>query len=808
MDWAGEVLVLHLKEYRESPNKLAHRLPWAMIIAPGVVINKTGSFQSTIIFNGPDLYSSTEEELDAVAAQVNNALMRLPSPWAYFIEVQRRKYNYYPNSEFPNPASNLVDEERKRIFLDNGHHFTSTYYLTFTYMSPSEQSQRILNKFMDQQKIDYTKHLEYFQDEVRKIVDILKTIFPYVEYLDDDATLTYLHSCISTKYHPVKTPKTPVFLDYLLPDELLIGGFQPKLGESFLKVISIDGFPLESDPQILKDLDGLGCEYRWSTRFICLSKNEAIRELKKYSKQWFSKKRSLWSLVKMSFMNEIDDGKEDTDAVNKSYDCDAVAEMVAGGLVSAGYYTSCIVLWDMDLDALHDKVSSVEQITNSAGFVTRNESLNVIQSWLGSLPGHCWANIRRPLVHSLNLTHLIPLSSDWAGPEMNKHLNGPPLFYAKTLSNTPFRYSTHVGDVGHTMIVGPTGAGKSALLSFMAVQFQRYRNAQVYIFDKDKSARITTLLTEGDHYDLGENIDLAFQPLMNIDKESERSWALEWVTEILAQQNVVVTPSLRNELWEALTNLSTSPIRQRTITGLVTLVQNKEIREALFLYTLQGSYGQLLDAESDTLEYGRFQCFEMNHLMVSMHNAVPPVLSYLFHRLDQRFTGDPTLLLLDESWLFLDHPIFSNKIRDWLKTLRKANVAVVFSTQSVADMVKSPIFSTLNESCPTRIFLPNRKAFEPEAYEQYQRFGLNHRQIEILVNAMPKRQYYCQSDAGNRLFDLGLDPVSLAICASSSKDDHKLMDALLEEGKNDLLNKWLNLKSGTKEVLQCARATS
>ena len=800
--------MLHLKEYRETPNKLAHRLPWAMLMAPGVVLNKTGSFQATIIFNGSDLYSSTEEELDAVAAQVNNALMRLPSPWAYFIEVQRRKYNYYPYSEFPNPASSLVDEERKRIFLEDGHHFTSTYYLTFTYMSPSEQSQKILNKFMDQQKIDYTKHLEYFQDEVRKIVDILKTIFPYVEYLDDDATLTYLHSCISTKHHPVKTPKTPVFLDYLLPDELLIGGFQPKLGESFLKVISIDGFPLESDPQVLKDLDGLGCEYRWSTRFICLSKNEAISELKKYSKQWFSKKRSLWSLVKMSFMNEIDDGKEDTDAVNKSYDCDAVAEMVAGGLVSAGYYTSCIVLWDNDIDALHEKVSSVEQIINSAGFVTRNESLNVVQAWFGTLPGHCWANIRRPLIHSLNLTHLIPISSDWAGPERNKHLNGPPLFYAKTSSNTPFRYSTHVGDVGHTMIVGPTGAGKSALLSFMAMQFQRYKNAQNYLFDKDRSARVTTLLTGGDHYDLGENSALAFQPLSNIDNESERSWALEWITEILAQENIMVTPKIRNELWEALTNLSTSPTRQRTITGLVTLVQNNEIREALYLYTLSGSYGHLLDAESDTLSYGRVQCFEMNHLMAYLPKAVPPVLSYLFHRLDQRFTGDPTLLLLDESWLFLSHPIFSNKIRDWLKTLRKANVAVVFSTQSLADMVQSPIFSTLNESCPTRIFLPNRKAFEPEICEQYQRFGLNHRQIEIIANSMPKRQYYCQSDAGNRLFDLELDPLSLAICASSSKEDHRLMDDLLEEGREDLLNRWLDLKTGTKEGKQCASAAS
>lgn len=800
--------MFHLREYREAPNKLAHRLPWALLIAPGVVLNKTGSFQTTIQFNGPDLYSSTEEELDAVAAQVNNAVMRLPSEWAYFIEVQRRKYNYYPESDFPNEAGRIVDEERRRIFLKDGHHFTSTYYLTFTYMSPSEQSQKILNKFMDQNKIDYTKHLGYFQDEVRKVVDILKTIFPQAEYLDDDATLTYLHSCISTKNHRVKTPETPAFLDYLLPDQVLIGGFQPRLGESYIKVISIDGFPLESDPEILKDLDGLGCEYRWSTRFICLSKNEALRELKTYSKQWFSKKRSLWSLVKMSFMNEIDDGKEDNDAVNKSYDCDAVAEMVGGGLVSAGYYTSCIVLWDEDQGRLHDKVSSVEQVINSAGFVTRNESLNVIQAWLGTLPGHCWANIRRPLIHSLNLAHLIPISADWAGPERNKHLDGPPLFYAKTTTNTPYRHSTHVGDVGHGAMIGPTGAGKSTLIAFMPAQFLRYPKAQVYMFDKGRSARITTLLMGGDHYDLGENKELCFQPLADIDNESERAWAAEWLTEILQQENVTITPKIKNELWESLSNLSTAPARQRTITGLVTLTQNKEIRDALQIYTIEGSYGHLLDAMEDSLSYGRWQCFEMDHLMTYTPGAVAPVLSYLFHRLDQRFNGDPTMLLLDECWLFLSNPLFANKIRDWLKTLRKANVAVIFATQSLADMVESPIFSTLNESCPTRLFLPNRKAMEPEIYEKYQRFGLNHRQIEIIATAMPKRQYYCQSDAGNRLFDLQLDPVSLAICGASSKEDHKLMDDLLEGGKENLLNRWLDIRPGIKEVEKCVKVAS
>ena len=796
--------MFHLKEYAEQPNRFAHRLPWALIPAPGVILNKTGSFQATIRYNGPDLFSSTEEELDATAAQVNNALMRMGRNWAYFFEVQRRKYQHYPVSEFPNVAGKMIDEERRRIFLDDGNQYISSYYMTFTFMPPSENTQKLASKFFDQQIIDYHKHLTTFQDEMGKIVDILKSIFPTVEYLDDDQTLTYLHSCISTKNHPIRMPETPIFLDYLLPDQVLTGGLQPQLGEAYLKVISINGFPLEAEPQILKDLDGLKAEYRWSTRFICMDKQDAVKEMKKYSKQWFSKKRSLWSLTKMAFMNEIDDGKEDSDAINKSYECDAMAEMIAGGLVSAGFYTSSIVLWDLDMDRLHESASAVEQVINSAGFSTRNESLNCIQAWLGTLPGHCWANVRRPLIHSLNLTHLIPISTDWAGPEMNKHLGGPPLFYARTNSNTPYRHSTHVGDVGHGVIIGPTGTGKSALLAFMAAQFLRYPNAQVYIFDKDRSARITTLLIGGDHYDLGEQDTLAFQPLANIDNESERSWALEWLTEILTQEKIVVTPKIKNELWDALCNLSTSPLPQRTITGLVTLVQNKEIREALFLYTITGSYGNLLDATGDSLRYGRWQCFEMNHLMTYNHGAVAPVLSYLFHRLDQRFTGEPTLLILDESWLFLSHPIFANKIRDWLKTLRKANVGVIFATQSLADMVQSTIFSTLNESCPTRIFLPNRKAMEPEIYEQYARFGLNHKQIEIIATAMPKRQYYCQSDAGNRLFDLGLDPISLAICASSSKEDHRLMDNLLSEGKEDLLHRFLDVKLHKKEA-PCAR---
>ena len=183
-------------------------------------------------------------------------------------------------------------------------------------------------------------------------------------------------------------------------------------------------------------------------------------------------------------------------------------------------------------------------------------------------------------------------------------------------------------------------------------------------------------------------------------------------------------------------------------------------------------------AQEDSLSYGKFQCFEMEVLMQTPP-VVAPVLQYLFHALEKRFTGVPTLLVLDEAWLFLDNPLFQAKIREWLKVLRKANVYVYFATQSLSDAMNSEISSVLQESCLTKIFLPNASAKDLESEQFYRGVGLNEKEIEIISQAVPKQEYYYRSPTGNRLFELGLGPISLALCGSSSKEDHRLMDAIL-----------------------------
>ena len=244
---------------------------------------------------------------------------------------------------------------------------------------------------------------------------------------------------------------------------------------------------------------------------------------------------------------------------------------------------------------------------------------------------------------------------------------------------------------------------------------------------------------------MGESI--CFQPLAGIDDESELVWAQEWVLDLLHREKAAITPATKQELWSALSNLASMPKIQRTLSTLMGIVQDAAVREALRSYTLDGPHGRLLDANQDTLtesdegKGGRWQAFEMEHLMQS-RAALLPVLTYLFRRLEKRFDGNPTLMILDEAWLYLTESLFAAKIREWLKVLRKKNVAVIFATQSLSDIADSPIAPAIIENCPTRLFLPNGNAMEERTRKVYESFGLNERQLQILRQSIPKRDYY------------------------------------------------------------------
>ncbi|HTT80993.1 MAG TPA: conjugal transfer protein TrbE [Stellaceae bacterium] len=791
--------MMNLAEYRRRSQCLADFLPWAALVAPGIVLNKDGSFQRTARFRGPDLDSATPAELVATTARLNNALRRLGSGWAIFIEAQRVPANRYPESRFPDAASRLVDAERRAQFEEEGAHFESRYFLTLLWLPPADDAARaeawLYEGRTQEEGADWRAALAGFVDRSDRVLALIEGFMPEAERLDDADTLTYLHSCISTRQQRVRMPETPMHLDAILADEEVAGGLEPRLGRAYLRTLTVMGFPSQTWPGLLDDLNRLAFPYRWSTRAICLDKTDATKVLARIRRQWFAKRKSIMAILKEVMTNEAS-VLMDSDAANKALDADAALQELGSDLVGEAYVSATVTVWNEDFRVADERLRLVEKTIQGRDFTCMRETVNALEAWFGSLPGHVYANIRQPPVSTLNLAHMMPFSAVWAGSKRDEHFTAPPLFFARTEGSTPFRFALHVGDVGHTLVVGPTGAGKSVLLALMALQFRRYDGAQVFAFDFGGSIRAAALAMGGDWHDLGGALvddvaePVALQPLARIDDAGERAWAAEWVAMLLAREAVTVTPELKEHVWSALTSLASAPPAERTLTGLAVLLQSNALKQALQPYTVAGPWGRLLDAETERLGEAEVQAFETEGLIGS--GAAAAVLSYLFHRIEDRFDGRPTLLIIDEGWLALDDRGFSGQLREWLKTLRKKNTSVVFATQSLADIDGSAVAPAIIESCPTRLLLPNERALEPQIAAIYRRFGLNDRQIEILSRATPKRDYYCQSRRGNRLFELGLSDVALAFTAASSKTDQAaIAEVLSASGRDGFAAAWL-----------------
>ena len=315
---------------------------------------------------------------------------------------------------------------------------------------------------------------------------------------------------------------------------------------------------------------------------------------------------------------------------------------------------------------------------------------------------------------------MIPLSAVWAGPERDEHFDAPPLLFGKTEGSTPFRFSLHVGDVGHTLVVGPTGAGKSVLLALIALQFRRYPRSQVFAFDFGGSIRAAALAMRGDWHDLGgalsddaANDIVALQPLAGIHDTPERAWAADWIVDILAREGVAVTPEVKEHLWSALTSLASAPVEERTLTGLAVLLQSATLKQALQPYCLGGPYGRLLDAETERLGEASVQAFETEGSDRHRRRAAPcsPISSTASKGGSMAGRRCSSSTRAGSRSTMAASPA---QLREWLKTLRKKNASVVFATQSLSDIDGSAIAPAIVESCPTRIFLPNERAIEPQ----------------------------------------------------------------------------------------------
>lgn len=782
-----------LKRFRHSGPSFSDLLPYAALIDNGTLLLKDGSLMAGWYFAGPDSESSTDFERNEVSRQINSILARLGSGWMIQVEAVRVPATAYPtrdNCHFPDKVSALIDEERRKRFEAADGHYESQHAIILTYREPEKRKSGLVKyvysddesratTFADRALDHFRRSIREFEQYMGNVVSIRRMVTQETEERDGTRTakyddlLQFARFCIVGENHPVRLPDIPMYLDFVVTAEFH-HGLSPLVDNRYLAVVAIDGFPAESWPGVLNSLDLMPLTYRWSSRFVFLDPIEARQRLERTRKKWLQKVRPF-----MDQLFQTNSGAIDQDAAMMVAETeDAIAE-ANSQLVAYGYYTPVIVMFDDDEARLREKTEGVRRLIQAEGFAARIETLNATEAFLGSLPGNWYANIREPLVNTRNLADLVPLNSVWSGSPIAPcpfYPDGSPPLMQVASGSSPFRLNLHSGDVGHTLIFGPTGSGKSTLLALIAAQFRRYGRAQLFAFDKGKSMYPLTVAVGGDHYDVGAGEALTFCPLRQLEDDGDKAWAAGWLETLIELQGVKVTPDHRNAIARQIELMATTS--RRSLSDFVSGVQMREIKDALRHYTVDGPMGHLLDAEEDGLTLSDFQTFEIEELMNLGDRNLVPVLLYLFRRIEKRLTGAPSLIILDEAWLMLGHPAFREKIREWLKVLRKANCAVVLATQSISDAEKSGIIDVLKESCPTKICLPNGAARESGTREFYERIGFNERQIEIVATALPKREYYVASPDGRRLFDMALGPITLSFVGASGKDDIKRIDEL------------------------------
>jgi len=621
---------------------------------PAIVINKDGSLQASWSYRGPDLDSEVKERLAIITLQLSNEFAGLHTGWVLYFEAQRSaSMSYATDTFFPDPVTQAIDDERKALFSD-GKHFESAYYFTAYWMPPNDQQGRMKEIVIEGRKhkvITGNDTIEAFWEKVNKIFSIFKSLNIPSDFLNQDEMLTYLHSIVSDNPRPLTMPKHPLFLDQYLYDSPLYGGLEPRLGKKHIRVIVPLSYPSDTVFGLFDRLNRLDFSYRWITRFYCLSKPDSISALESIRNGWNGKIKSIRSMAKELIFNREDDRNINENAQRKFDEVKDAINAVESDTTNYGYYSTAVVVMDEDFEKVEEKAKFVRQEIRKLGMKAKIEDLNALDAWMGCIPGAVGHYIRRPMISTGNLVHMMPISDVWAGPKRNDYLDGPVLLYTQTDGNTPFRLSLHVGSVGHTLVVGPTGAGKSVHLNMIAASSRKYKNARVIIFDKGASSRVLTEGVGGHFYNLGsEKSKLSFQPLSQIHDEIERQWAQEWLCDYARHENMEITPDIKKTLWDALTSLATLPERFRTISGLIDNIQDQKLKTTFASLSIQGAYGHIFDSNKDNLEFSSWQSFEMEKLMQTP-SIIGPVLMYIFHRIEQKLKGEPTTIILDECWV-------------------------------------------------------------------------------------------------------------------------------------------------------------
>lgn len=759
--------------------RVADLLPWAGLVADGVVITKDALLLRSFRIVPKDLSLALAGEVEAVYRQIALSLRYAASDgWWVYIDQDRHSDRFWSlwgaseKTSGEGGADGFAQFERdRRESIESAGFWVTDYTITLAYaLGRRDRSAWFFEAGKRPAKSTATldRDLYRFLDTTEAVADLLSAAFASVAPLSSSDMLTYLHALVGPR-HQVEPPEGGFYLDVYLSDSAIDDHKALRVGDEYVQTLTVRDWPGTTHFAMLSALGSVTREHRVVSRFGFWDREKAKKKIASASEKHYARAKSAKSYMSaILFKGDQGDTPENSEAVAKGGDAQAaLTEFAYDSEITFGELATAIVIRDSSRAAVIDTANVLRKLAQSQGMVTKRESYANLSVWLGTLPGNVHLNHQRQVMSSRNLGHLFPSSAPWQGSRVNEHL-AETFGYRDThviarSGTAPFYLNLDSNGVGHTAVIGPTGSGKSTLLAVLALQWLRYPKARVVVFDKKASSRPACLNAGGQFFDLGsESGDLKVNPVYHVGDAHYRAWFAPFMCDYFRSAGITVDAEGEAAVAQKLATLGTSSRPEHLGWAYFrNNIQGRDQRAALEPL-IEGGHSADLFREGpdglDALMRSRFVTFELDQLLRRDRKIAALVLGYLFDRVERALDGSPTLVVLDEAWMALEHETMQMRLRTWLKELRKLNAYVILATQELQDLYASPaMVSTVTNNCPTKIYLANDAARTSVNREMYARFGLSETEIDTLAEATPRQDYLMRKAAGHGVFQLGLD---------------------------------------------------
>jgi type IV secretion/conjugal transfer VirB4 family ATPase len=573
-----------------------------------------------------------------------------------------------------------------------------------------------------------------------------------------------------------------VHLDYFIADSPIeCHRDHLTVGRQAVKVLTMKEPPSQTFAHVMADLMAVPGEFIACLEWQRTASDRMRRDIQARRRHFFNKRVSLVNYVAPETRPEemlVDDS---ANTVVRQLG-EAMTDLEANG----HFFGACsltLALHGTDHRALeHQAAEAMKTLAVHDGSLFE-ESYNLLNAWLGMVPGNSAFNLRRLALLETNVADLSFLFAPDPGEPISPHLQKEALAILETPAGTPYAFNPHVQDVGHTLVLGATGSGKSFLLNFLVTHAQKYDPVTV-ILDLGHSYRKLATLLQGQYLEVGlRNEAVTINPFA-LDPSSEHLHFLHAFVRVLLEgnDNYRLSDLEDREMYEAIENLYVLERAQRRLFTLANLLP-RALAARLHKWVDGGRYAALFDNVEDTLTVNRLQVFDFE-AMRAYPVLLEPLLFYVLHRVTARI-WEPSeaatlkLCVMDEAWRFIQHPTLRAYVQEALKTWRKRNAMMMLATQAADDFASADLLRTVVESCPTKLLLAN-PSLDTQQYVDL--FHLNPMEVELLTSLVPRQQLLLKRPSLAKVLSLNVDPKSYWIYTNTPVDNERVAAIVRECG--------------------------